>query len=120
MDFSFFKGLNNLKGTYSGIDKMMPLAVFLSISTPSVVNANVLAILNVPQTKYEIRITSSIAYQATNIAIWDDQMTKEFKPKTEFIKNLLAFRKQAIINGMKLLTVDEILAEKQALRGEID
>jgi hypothetical protein len=99
---------------------MMPLAVFISISTPAVVNANVLAIFNAPQTKYEIRITSSIAYQATNIAIWDDQMTNEFKPKTEFVKKLIAFRKQAILNGMKLLTVDEILAEKRALRGEID
>ena len=120
MDFAFLKGLNNLKGTYSGIDKMMPLAIFLSISTPSAVNANVLAILNAPQTKYEIRMTSSVAYQTTNITIWNDQMTNEFKPKTEFVKKLIAFRKQAILNGMKLLTVDEILAEKHALRGEVD
>ena len=76
-----------------------------------------MALLNTPQTKYEIRIT----YQTTNIIWeWDDQVIKEFKPKTEFVKKLIAFREQAILNGMKLLTVDEILAEKHAIRGEID
>ena len=37
---------------------------------------------------------------------------EEYKPKTEFVKKLLALRKKAIKNGMKLKTVDEILAEK--------
>lgn len=40
----------------------------------------------------------------------------KFKPKTEFVKTLLAFRKKAIRGGMKLLTADEILKEKHKVK----
>jgi hypothetical protein len=120
MDCTVVTVPDTLKGTYSGISKTLPLAVLLSLVTPSAIDANSLAIFNARQTKYEIKITSQVTCQASAVMLWEAQMTKEFKPKTEFVKKLLALRKQAILNGMTLLTVDEILAEKQALRGEIN
>ncbi|MCX5824352.1 MAG: hypothetical protein NTY86_12830 [Deltaproteobacteria bacterium] len=95
MDCAVLTDLNTLKGTYSGLGKTR-------------------------QTKYEVRITSQVTCQTLAATMWETQKTKEFKPKTEFVKKLLALREQAILNGMKLLTVDEILVEKQALRGEIN
>lgn len=120
MDYADLTVSNTLKGTYSGISKTVPLAVLLSLATPSAIDTNFSAILNVQPTKYEIKITSQVTCQTSAVTLWEAQMTKEFKPKTEFVKKLLALRKQAILNGMTLLTVDEILAEKQALRGEIN
>lgn len=113
---------NSLKGTYSGIIKTLPLAVLFSLATPSAIDANSLAILNTwqRQAKYEIKITSQVTCQRSSVTLWETQETKEFKPKTEFVKKLLALREQAIFNGMTLLTVDEILTEKKVLRGEID
>jgi hypothetical protein len=40
----------------------------------------------------------------------------EFEPKTDFVKSLLAVRKQAILDGMNLLTTDEILKQKEEWR----
>ena len=40
----------------------------------------------------------------------------KLKPKTVFAKKLLKFRKRAISKGMRLLSVDEILAEKHKNR----
>lgn len=118
MDCADLTVTNTLKGTYSGIT--VPLAVLLSLVAPSPIDANFSAIFSAQQPKYEIKITSKVACQISAVTLWEVQMTKEFKPKTEFVKKLIALRKQAILNGMKLLTVDEILAEKQALRGEIN
>lgn len=120
MDCAVLTDLNTLKGTYSGLGKTLPLAVLFSLAAPSAIDANSLAILNARQTKYEVRITSQVTCQTLAATMWETQKTKEFKPKTEFVKKLLALREQAILNGMKLLTVDEILVEKQALRGEIN
>ena len=120
MDCTDITVSNTLRSTYSGISKTLPLALLISIVTPAVVDANSVAILNPQQTKYEIKITSQVASQISAVTLWDVRIAKEFKPKTEFVKKLLALRKQAILNGMTLLTVDEILAEKQALRGEIN
>ena len=120
MDCTVVKVPDTLKGTYSGISKTSPLAVLLSLATPSAMDANYSAILNVPSIKYETKITSQVTSQVSAVTLWDVQIATEFKPKTEFVKKLLALRKQAILNGMTLLTVDEILAEKQALRGEIN
>jgi hypothetical protein len=41
---------------------------------------------------------------------------KTFKPKTKLVKQLLLLRKKAIKKGMKLLSVDEILADKHSNR----
>lgn len=120
MDCAVLTVQNTLKGTYSGISKTLPLAVLFSLATPSAIDANSLAIFNAQQTKYEIKITSQVTCQTSDVTLWEAQMIKEFKPKTEFVKKLLALREQAILNGMALLTVDEILAEKQALRGEMN
>lgn len=120
MDYADLTASNTLKGTYSGTSKTLPLAILISLSIPSIIDTNSLAILNAQPTKYEIKITSQVTCQTSAIKLWEAQMTKEFKPKTEFVKKLLALREQAILNGMTLLTVDEILAEKQALRGEIN
>lgn len=119
MDCAVLTDLNTLKGTYSGIGKTLPLAVLFSLATPSAIDANSLAILNAWQAKYEVRITSQVACQTLAETIWETPQTKEFKPKTEFVKKLLALREQARLNGMQLLTVDEILTEKHSLRGEI-
>src|SRR4030042_1875772 len=97
---------NILKGT-NGISKALPLAFLLSLATPSAMDANTLAILNAEPPKYEIKITSGGTCQISAVSLWEDQMAEEFKPKTEFVKKLLALRKQAIINGMRILTVDE-------------
>lgn len=120
MDCTVVTVPDTLKGTYSGISETLPLAVLLSLATPSAMDANSLAILNAQPIKYEIKITSQATCQTSDITLWEAQMTKAFKPKTEFVKKLLALREQAILNGMTLLTVEEILAEKQALRGEIN
>ncbi len=75
---------------------------------------------NTWQSKYDIGITSQVTCQRSAITLWEAQESREFKPKTEFVKKLLALREHAIVKGIPLLTVDEILAEKRALRGEID
>lgn len=111
---------DSLKGTYSGLSKTLPLAILLSLATPSVIDPTSPPVFNVQPTKYEIMIGSQITYQTSAITLWDAQTTPEFKPKTEFVKKLLSLRKKAILNGMTLLTADEILAEKHALRGEIN
>ena len=117
MDCTVVTVPDTLKGTYSGISKTLPLAVLFSLATPSAMDANYSAILNVQPIKYEIKITSQVTSQVSAVTLWEAQMTKEFRPKTEFVKKLLALRKQAILNGMTLLTVDEILAEKNKLFG---
>lgn len=121
MESADLTALDILKGTYSDISKTFPLAFLLSLSTsPEIDAANYLAILNAQQPKYEIKITSQVAFQTADIKLWAGQITEEFMPKTEFVKKLLALRKRAIRDGMTLLTVDEILAEKRVLRGEIN
>jgi hypothetical protein len=120
MEFDLVTARDTIKGTYSEISKTLPLAVLLTLATPLAIDANSLVNLNAQQTKYEIEVTPQVAFKRSTITLWKAQMTEEFKPKTEFVKKLLALREQAILNGMKLLTVDEILAEKRALRGEID
>jgi hypothetical protein len=101
---------------------MFTCAVLFALATPAAPNADYLAMIhNAQHPKYETRVSSNVtSSQITNLKLWDVQMANEFKPKTEFVKKLLAFREQAILNGMKLLTVDEILTEKHAFRGEID
>ena len=47
---------------------------------------------------------------------YQKKQLKDFIPKTEFVRKLMALREQAILKGMKLITVDEILTEKYALR----
>lgn len=111
--------LNPTKGTYS-VSAALTLSIMLSLFTPQNIGANSTVISNTQQPKYDIEITSPVAVQATTITIWEDQMTEEFKPKTDFVKKLLVLREKAIINGMSLLNVDEILTEKRALRGEIE
>lgn len=120
MDFAILAALNRAKGTYSDVSKTLPLAVLLSLSPPLVIDANSLATLNACQTIYEINITAPVASQTSTVRLWEAEMNDEFKPKTEFVRKLLALREQAILDGMRLLTVDEILAEKRVLRGEID
>jgi len=43
-------------------------------------------------------------------------MIKKCKSKTIFVKKLLNIRNKAIKNRMKLLTIDEILQEKESRR----
>jgi hypothetical protein len=45
-----------------------------------------------------------------------DDSAEGFRPKTDFVKRLLAVRKQAILDGMNLLTTDEILKQKEEQR----
>ena len=66
------------------------------------------------QIKNVIEMTSCV----TGLTRTKDRMSYDFRPKTEFVKKLMVLREQAILNGMKLMTVDEILAEKHALREE--
>jgi hypothetical protein len=122
MDYAAVTVPNILKGTYSDISKTLPIALLLSLVTPPAIDANSLPILNIwqSQIKYEIKITPQVTCQRSAITLWEVQKTREFQPRTEFVKKLLALRKQAILSGMPLLTVDEILAEKRVLRGEID
>lgn len=112
---------NDLNGTYSGLPfSGLPLAVLLSLASPTA-NIDYTAVMrNIQQPIYEIRMTSQVAYQTANIELWDTQMATEFEPKTEFVKKLLALRRQSLRDGMIPLSVDEILAEKHAFRGEID
>jgi hypothetical protein len=42
-----------------------------------------------------------------------DDSAEGFRPKTAFVKSLLAARKQAVLDGLKLLTIDEILKQKE-------
>jgi hypothetical protein len=45
-----------------------------------------------------------------------DDSAEGFRPKTDFVKSLLATRKEAILEGMRLLTTDEILKQKEEIR----
>jgi hypothetical protein len=45
-----------------------------------------------------------------------DDSDRGFEPKTAFVKSLLATRKKAILEGMELLTTDEILKQKEEIR----
>jgi hypothetical protein len=119
LDSSVFTAQNTLKETWNG-SKTLPLILFLSIVVPPAIDANALAILNAWPTKYEIKVVSQATSQTAIVKLLEKQMSEEFKPKTEFVKKLLAFRKEAIAYGMPLLTVDEILAAKRDLRGEVD
>jgi hypothetical protein len=121
MDYVGTPTSNALNGTYSGLPFCgLPLAVLLSLASPSVTIDFTKVSRNIQQPIYEIRMISQVAYQTTNIKLWKAQMTTEFKPKTEFVKKLFLLRRQALGNGMTLLSVDEILAEKHALRGEVN
>jgi hypothetical protein len=46
--------------------------------------------------------------------------TRGFKPRTNLGRKLLALRKQAIDEGMRLLSADEVLEEVRRRRGEKD
>lgn len=113
---------NALNGTYSGLPLSgLSLVVLLSLASPSTFIDYSSVVRSIQQQPtYEIKMISQVAYLATNIKLWNPQVTTEFKPKTEFVKKLFALRKQALRNGMTLLSVDEILAEKHALRGDIN
>jgi len=110
---------NALTGTYSGLPfRELSLAVLLSFASPTVNIDYTTAIRNMQQPLYKNMISQG-ACQTSNIKLWNTQMTAEFKPKTAFVKKLYALRVQALRDGMTPLSVDEILAEKHALRGEI-
>lgn len=112
---------NALNGTYSGLPFCgLPLAVLLSLASPAANIDYTTVIRSIQQPKYEIEMISQVASQTANIELWNTQMTTEFKPKTEFVKKLFALRGQALRDGMTTLSVDEILAEKHALRGEMN
>jgi len=112
---------NALNGTYSGLpSRGLSPAVLLSLSSSSLNIDDINVSRNIQQPIYEIKMSSQVASQTTNIELWKTQMSTEFKPKTEFVKKLFALRRQAVSNGMTLLSVDEILAEKHALRGEVN
>jgi hypothetical protein len=112
---------NALSGTYSGLPFCgLPLAALLSLASSSLNIDYINVSRNIQQPIYEIKMSSQVAYQTTNIELWKTQVTTEFKPKTEFVKKLFALRRQALSNGMTLLSVDEILTEKHALRGEVN
>lgn len=108
---------NALNGTYSG---MIPFKYWFPCTRPTESNNIPLGPFkfNSRQTEYSGEILPLFAFTAATTTQWEVQMTEEFKPKTEFVKKLLELRKRAIRNGMKLLTVDEVLAEKHALRDE--
>jgi hypothetical protein len=44
---------------------------------------------------------------------------REFVPRTEFGKRLVALRAKAMASGMRLLSEDEILEEVRRRRGEL-
>ena len=52
--------------------------------------------------------------------VCSDQEKSEYQPKTPRGKKLFDKRKKIIESGIKLLTTDEVLAEKAERRGELE
>lgn len=119
MHYASTTAQNILNETYSGLQYSgLPLAELVSLTSSKVTIDYTGVTRYTPQSTYEVIL--SLSSHATNIKLWDTQMTAEFKPKTLFVKKLLELRRRSIRDGMTTLSVDEILAEKHTLRGEID
>lgn len=75
-----------------------------------------------PPAMGEIDLRPSICEEEktyTNTESLDFEFSEELKPRTPLVRQLLAIRRQAIRQGLKLLSLEEVLEEVQRRRGEI-
>ncbi len=71
-----------------------------------------------PKIEYVVPICSSSNYRVTQLQTKID-LPKSYRPKTRFVKQLIALRESSINKGMPLLDAEEIILEIKRRRGEL-